>query len=206
MSKIKMIVGICGGSGSGKTSLVDKLASYFSQDEITILSMDDYYKKFEEQSKDANGIVNFDLPEAIEHDKIVRDIERLKNGEEIEITEYTFNNPKIQPATKVLKPAKVLIVEGIFLLYFKEILDLVDLSVYIEVDSNIQLTRRLERDLSVRGYSEEQIHYQWEHHVLPCFQNYIEPFVKNADIVINNNEKGEFNVQPIIDKIQFVTA
>lgn len=201
-----MIVGICGGSGSGKTSLVNKLADTFGHEEIEILSMDDYYKKYEEQTKDENGIVNFDLPSAIEHERIIADVERLRRGETIQLTEYTFNNPNVQPAVKTLQPAKILIVEGIFLLYFQKLLDLLDFSVYIDVDPHIQLSRRMERDLKMRGYSAEQINYQWEHHVIPCFEKYIEPYIKNADIVIDNNEKDEFNVQPIIDKIHLVTA
>lgn len=201
-----MIVGICGGSGSGKTSLVNKVASTFQKGEVTVLSMDDYYKKFEEQSLDENGVVNFDLPDAIDHNRIVEDILKLKKGDTVSLTEYTFNNPNKKPAIKHLLPSKILIVEGIFLLYFKEILDQLDFSVYIEVDSQIQLSRRMKRDLKLRGYSEDQIIYQWENHVLPCFHRYIEPFVQNADIVINNDEKDEFNIQPILDKIQLVTA
>ena len=201
-----MVIGICGGSGSGKTSLVNKLVENFSKDEICILSMDDYYKSIEEQSLDENGVVNFDLPSAIRIDQILLDIEALKNGKEIELTEYTFNNPSLNPKKKVLKPAKILIIEGIFLLYYKELLDFVDLSVFIDVDRNIQLERRIIRDKNVRGYSEKDIQYQWDNHVLPCFEKFIEPNISKADVVIENNELDEFNVQPILHQIDLVIA
>lgn len=201
-----MIIGICGGSGSGKTSLVKKLAESLDPNDVSVLSMDDYYKEYDMQEQDENGIVNFDLPGAIEHDKIIQDISKLRLGETIQIKEYTFNNPEVKPKMKTLAPSKILIVEGIFLLFFQKILDQLDFLVYIDVDPHIQLSRRMKRDLKMRGYSEDQIRYQWENHVIPCFEEYIEPFIKNADIVIDNNEKDEFNVQPIIDKIHLVTA
>lgn len=206
MNEIKMIIGICGGSGSGKTSLVKKLAESLDPNDVSILSMDDYYKEYDKQKLDENGIVNFDLPGAIEHERIIHDISKLKMGETIQIQEYTFNNPKMEPKLKTLTPSKILIVEGIFLLFFQDLLEQLDFSVYIDVDPHIQLSRRMKRDLKMRGYSEDQIRYQWENHVIPCFEEYIEPFIKNADIVIDNNEKDEFNVQPIIDKIHLVTA
>lgn len=201
-----MIIGICGGSGSGKTSLVKKLAESLDPNDVSVLSMDDYYKEYDMQEQDENGIVNFDLPGAIEHDKIIQDISKLRLGETIQIKEYTFNNPEVKPKMKTLAPSKILIVEGIFLLFFQKILDQLDFLVYIDVDPHIQLSRRMKRDLKMRGYSKDQIRYQWENHVIPCFEEYIEPFIKNADIVIDNNEKDEFNVQPIIDKIHLVTA
>lgn len=206
MSEIKTIIGICGGSGSGKTSLVKKLSENYDASEVTVLSMDDYYKKLEHQQLDEEGIVNFDLPSAIEIDRIINDIQSLKEGKEVKLEEYTFNNPSLIPENKVLKPGKVLVVEGIFLLYFEEVLNELDFSVYIDVAPEIQLERRMKRDFEVRGYSKEQIIYQWENHVLPCFENYIEPFISKADIIVDNNGHGEFNIQPILDQILISTA
>lgn len=206
MSGIKTIIGICGGSGSGKTSLVEKISQNLGTEEITVLSMDDYYKPIEQQELDEKGEVNFDLPSAISVDLIIQDIQKLRNGETVRFKEYTFNNPSLEPKTKELKPKKILIVEGIFLLYYSEILEALDFSVYIDVDPHIQLSRRLERDLESRGYSEDQIKYQWENHVIPCFENYIKPFISKADLIIDNNEKDEFNIDPVLDKIHLTIA
>lgn len=206
MNEIKTIIGICGGSGSGKTSLVERISESFDEADISVLSMDDYYKEISEQKVDENGIVNFDLPDAIEIHRILEDLKELKNGNEVNLKEYTFNNPSIIPKYKVLRPTKILIIEGIFLLYFEELLKELDFSVYIDVDPHIQLSRRMKRDLNNRGYSKDQIKYQWENHVIPCFEKYIEPFISKADIIIDNNEKDEFNVQLIVDKIHLVTA
>lgn len=206
MSKIKTIIGICGGSGSGKTSLVKKLCQVYDPSDIEVLSMDDYYKQYEQQKLDSNGIVNFDLPEAIEYDRIVADIIKLKEGESVTIEEYTFNNPNISAQEKTMNPSRILIIEGIFLLFVKQILEQLDFAVYIEVNPEVQLNRRVERDINQRGYSKDQIIYQWENHVMPCFDEYIKPFIYKADIVIDNNAKGELNIQPIVDKIELETA
>jgi uridine kinase len=199
--KVKTIIGLCGGSGSGKTSIVDKISNEFDKSDITVLSMDDYYKSVDEQQKDENGEVNFDLPDAINIDQICRDIEALINGEKVTLLEYTFNNPLVEPKSKELYPNKILIIEGIFLLYYPEILEKMDFTVYIDVKPSVQLARRLKRDLETRGYSADQIKYQWENHVIPCFENYIKPFIDKADIIIDNNEKDAFNIEPVISKI-----
>lgn len=201
-----MIIGLCGGSGSGKTSLVEKISAELDPNNITILSMDDYYKTLDKQSKDKNGEVNFDLPSAIDIERIVSDLKKLKNGESVELLEYTFNNPAAEPKSKYLEPNKIVIIEGIFLFYFQEVLDLVDFSVYINVDLNLQYERRMKRDLMSRGYSEEQINYQWTNHVVPCFENYILPFASKADIVLNNNSHNDFNIEPVLNKIHLSFA
>ena len=204
MIEKQLIIGLCGGSGSGKSSLVQKIVNELNVGEFTILSMDDYYFNIEQQKKDENGFENFDLPTAIDINRIIEDIKKLKNGEVVELDEYTFNNPEASAKTKILKPNKIIIVEGIFLLYFHEVLELLDFSVYIDVDLDQQLKRRIKRDVKTRGYSEKQIKYQWEHHVLPCFTEYIKPYIKKADVVVDNNV--DFHLTPILDKIHISTV
>lgn len=202
MSEIKTIIGLCGGSGSGKSRIVDQIKFELPNHEVAVLTMDDYYKPIEKQEKDENGMVNFDLPTAIEIENLLEDLNKLKNGESLEFQEYTFNNPNAKPKVKIVKPAEILIVEGIFLLHFQELVDQLDTSVYIDVEANLQLKRRLDRDMKIRGYTKDEILYQWEHHVIPCFDQYIQPNISKADIIIHNNEEGKFNTELVINHLK----
>ena len=115
------IIGITGGSGSGKTTFLEELIGSFSSDDICIISQDDYYRPKDEQVKDALGIENYDLPRSINSSELVTDIIKLIAGETVERQEYTFNNVDVEPKTLVFKPAPVIIVEGLFVFHFQEI-------------------------------------------------------------------------------------
>ena len=145
-------VGISGGSGSGKTYFLNKMATHFDRLEICSISMDHYYKPREVQSIDENGVKNFDLPEAIDHKSFVTDIRRLKNGETLTKIEYTFNNPKSIPGSLTFRPAPLLLIEGLFVQYFEEVNSELDLRVFIESHNHLKLERRIRRDREERGY------------------------------------------------------
>ena len=126
------LVGITGGSASGKTLFLNDLMKSFSKDELCVLSQDNYYRPREEQQIDENGVKNFDIPESIDHEAFARDVQKIKNGETVYRKEYTFNNPKVTPKDLVFKPAPVIVIEGIFVFSFKEVADLLDLKVFID--------------------------------------------------------------------------
>ncbi len=132
MSKKPFIIGITGGSGSGKTRFLNGLLSKFSENEVCLISQDNYYKPREEQPVDIKGVKNFDLPESIDFDSYKRDIESIKNGKSITIKEYTFNNPDAEPKLITLNPAPVIVVEGIFVLYYQPIAQILDMKLYID--------------------------------------------------------------------------
>ena len=125
------IIGITGGSGSGKTTFINKIKEHFSQDQVYVISQDDYYRPREEQYKDEKGIENFDLPRSINSSELIHDIVKLLSGEDVHRQEYTFNNEKANPKMLHFKPAPVIIVEGLFVFHFKEISKLLDLKVYM---------------------------------------------------------------------------
>lgn len=181
------IVGITGGSASGKTYFLNSLLKSFSEDEICLISQDNYYKSKEFVPKDENGIENYDLPEAIDFELYAKHINQLKNGQIVKQKEYTFNNPTVKPKILVFKPAPIIVVEGIFVFYSEIVSKLLDLRVFIDAKEHIKIKRRIIRDNNERGYDLTDVLYRWENHVAPTYEKYIEPTKFNADIIINNN-------------------
>ena len=184
-----LVIGIVGGSGSGKTTFLRKLTAPFKE-QITVLSMDDYYRPREEQPVDAEGIRNFDLPESFDMDAFTRDIHRLLSGETVTRLEYTFNNALATPRTLTFRPAPVLIVEGIFAFYVEAVRRLMDVKLFIRAHETLKVIRRIRRDRIERNYPLDDVIYRYEHHVLPTYHKYIEPYMTEADLVINNNTSG----------------
>lgn len=178
-------IGICGGSGSGKTFLLEALKESFDVN-CSICSLDDYYKPKHEQKKDENGEINFDLPTALDTQKLEKDILLLQSGKKVEQVEYHFNTTK-STNIKIIEPAPIIIVEGLFVLEYPFVKNNLDFSIYIKVNESLQLERRLLRDVEQRGYSKEQVLYQWNNHVLPCYQNFLMPHREEADFQFNNN-------------------
>jgi uridine kinase len=184
-------IGITGGSGSGKTFFLRNLASRFKADEICLISQDHYYKARDLQTIDSQGVKNFDLPTAIEREKFHQDILKLKKGEVVRIKEYTFNNPNAVASSIEFKPAPLLIIEGLFVQYFDEIAQELDLKIFIEAKDYIKLTRRIRRDNDERGYDMQDVLYRYHNHVMPIYESLIEPLKHNADIVVPNNHNFE---------------
>lgn len=194
-----MIIGICGGSGSGKTTLLRRLATHFEYLKPTVFSMDNYYLPIEEQLCDENGEINFDLPTALDKEKLVADLRKLKSGEPIEVKEYHFNAPPGKNVLITLESSPIIIVEGLFLFYYKEVSELIDFSIFMDVDPQIQLDRRLYRDQETRGYSREAILYQWENHVIPCFEQYLMPYEDYADFHFRNDHQADQEFERLLE-------
>lgn len=186
-----MIVGICGGSGSGKTTLLNRLYREFEHMNPSVFSMDNYYKPIEKQFKDENGYYNFDLPTALDADRLISDLEKLASGEEIIVKEYHFNAPPDKNVLITIKPSDLIIVEGLFLFHYEKVRELLDFSIFIKVDQAVQLDRRLYRDQETRGYSREAILYQWDNHVTPCYENYLLPYEEIANFRFRNDAHAD---------------
>lgn len=197
-----MVIGICGGSGSGKTTLLKRLSAHFKELKPSIFTMDNYYRPITSQVKDENGIVNFDLPTALDENKLVSDLTQLVNGESIEVKEYRFNTPPNKNILITIAPSELLIIEGLFLFEYPKVKEALDFSIFIDVDLNVQLDRRLYRDQETRGYSREDIMYQWNHHVLPCYQNFLEPYVKDSDFIFRNDEHADEDFNTLVALIE----
>ncbi|MFK7954303.1 MAG: uridine kinase [Ekhidna sp.] len=184
MSK-PIVVGITGGSGSGKTRFINQLAKRVEN--VSLLSMDNYYHEITKQPVDSNGVENFDKLESINLEKFVADIKSLIDGKTVELPEYTFNNKSAEPKIISISSQPVILVEGIFTLYLSEVRDLTDLNIYIDAPDFLMVKRRILRDARERGYDLEDVLYRFEHHVTPAFKRYIEPSKQWADLIVPNH-------------------
>jgi len=198
MSSKPYMVGITGGSASGKTLFIKRLLGSFPEHQVCLLSQDNYYRDRHLQPKDEKGIENFDLPESIDHESFIRDMITLHSGKAVLKKEYTFNNPNVEPKMLQFNPAPIIVVEGIFVFYFPEIRKLLDLKVFIDAEEHIKLKRRIKRDGQERGYDMEDVLYRYEHHVAPTFDRYIRPFKTEADLIVPNNHHFEKGLEVII--------
>ena len=184
-------IGITGGSGSGKTYFIKALSQHFKPDDVCLISQDHYYKPRDTQQTDERGVKNFDLPESIERGQLLEDILKLKKGESLFKKEYAFNTPNVKLNTLEFKSAPILIVEGLFVQYFQEIEQELDLKIFIEAKDYLKLSRRIRRDNEERGYDLDDVLYRYHHHVMPVYESLIEPLKHKADFIVPNNQHFE---------------
>jgi len=197
-----MIIGICGGSGSGKTTLLKRLSKHFQELHPSIFSMDNYYRPIHFQHVDENGEINFDLPSALNEDHLVGDLQELLKGNPIEVVEYHFNAPPDKNVLITIQPSDMVIVEGLFLFHYPGVRNALDFSIFIDVDLEVQLDRRLYRDQETRGYSRESILYQWKNHVTPCYENYLLPYRKEAHFNFRNDAHADEDFDQLVKIIE----
>lgn len=195
------VIGICGGSGSGKTTLVNRLAEHYEHYNPSVFSMDNYYKPYKEQTKDENGVVNFDLPTAINKEKLIKDLTQLVSGEPIEVIEYQFNAGDGNQRLITIEPSELIMVEGLFIYEYDEVFQQLDFNIFVDVDPSIQLDRRIYRDQDSRGYSRSDIIYQWENHVIPCYNKYLLPYLRKADFIYHNDSRHEEDFEILTRKL-----
>jgi uridine kinase len=189
--KKSVIIGISGGSGSGKTTFIKTLSQNFDLVSLCVISQDEYYFPRDTQLIDDQGIHNFDLPSAIDIQAFLRDIKKLMEGETVIKKEYTFNNELVEPKIIELKPAKVIIVEGLFIFQNEELRELLDYTIIINAKDSDKIIRRILRDKTERNYPIEDVLYRYKNHVIPAYEKYIEPYLSEVDIIVNNNETFE---------------
>jgi uridine kinase len=202
MNKKPFIIGVAGGSGSGKTFFLKCFLEHFTEQEVCLVSQDDYYIPVaHNMTPEENKLYNFDLPTTIDHELFESDINKLVNGEVVMQREYTFNNPNAIPKMLEIKPAPILIIEGLFIFHFNHIADQLDLKIFIEADEEVALQRRLKRDLLERGYSNEDAMYKWVNHVLPSYKEYLLPYKDQCSQVIVNNNHVADDIIAVTDKI-----
>ena len=196
------IVGISGGSASGKTTLIQKLKQIFDESQLAVLSQDHYYKPIEFQIRNELGEINFDEPESLDLEKFLKDLELLQAGYSLEIEEYVFNNPNKIGSTITVNPAKIILIEGIFIIGQSDIENKLDFKIFIDAEEEIKYNRRLKRDSEERGMDRAEIHYQWHSQVFPSYQKYLLPYKEKADILITNNYDFEVGLNLVIERMK----
>lgn len=182
-----MIIGVSGGSGSGKSRFLNLLKEKLVDKPVTFISQDDYYHPREQQEVDENGIVNFDLPSSIDKNLLLDDLKKLTSGKSVTKKEYTFNNDLKEAKEFILQPNPIIIVEGLFVYHFPALRKLYNLKLFVDAPDNVKLIRRIKRDQQERNYPLDDVLYRYEHHVMPAFEKYIKPYLSEADLIINNH-------------------
>ncbi|KQB39150.1 MULTISPECIES: uridine kinase [Flavobacterium] len=183
-----LIIGIAGGTGSGKTTVVHQIMNELPDTEVGVISQDSYYKETHNLSFDERALINFDHPRAIDFELLVKHLKALKEGETIDQPVYSFIQHNRTDDTVSTHPRKVMIVEGILILTNPELRDLFDVKVYVHADSDERLIRRLKRDISERGRDIDEVLTRYQNTLKPMHEQFIEPSKAFADIIIPNDK------------------
>ena len=201
MEKKILVIGIAGGTGSGKTTLMKNLITEFSG-MVTVLSHDNYYKRHDELTYEERCKLNYDEPAALETDLMARHLDILRSGESIDCPVYDFTVHNRSDETTRITPEKVIIVEGILIFENKELRDLMDVKIFVDTDSDIRLCRRIKRDVRDRGRSLESVIEQYQTTVKPMHEQYVEPSKKFADIIVPEGGKNLVALDMIMGRIR----
>ena len=185
-----IVIGVAGGTGSGKSTLVKRLQEAFKDDDVATLCHDYYYKAHPELTYEERTKLNYDHPKSFDTDMMVEHIEALKNNVPVERPVYSFVEHNRTDEKVLVKPSKVIIVDGILIFENKELRDLMDIKVFVDTDADIRLARRILRDVRERGRSMESVITQYTSTVKPMHEEFVEPSKKYADVII---PEGGFN-------------
>jgi len=201
MEKKILVIGIAGGTGSGKTTLMDNLIAEFS-DVVTVLSHDNYYKRHDELTYEERCQLNYDEPAAPETDLMARHLDILRQGGEIDCPVYDFTVHNRSDKTIRIAPKKVIIVEGILIFENKPLRDLMDIKVFVDTDADVRLCRRIKRDVTKRGRTLESVLEQYQNTVKPMHEQYVEPSKKFADIIVPEGGQNLVALDMIMGRIR----
>ncbi|AOR25291.1 uridine kinase [Formosa sp. Hel3_A1_48] len=195
-------IGVYGGTGSGKTTIVSKIISEFPTNEIQVISQDSYYKDTSHLTFEERCALNFDHPDAIDFPLLYQHVNSLKNGDNIEQPVYSFETHNRTKETVTVVPKKILIIEGILILNYPKLRSLFDLKIYIDADSDMRMERRVSRDISERGRTPEEVLNRYLNTLKPMHKQFIEPMKVHADITLENHQNTPLNLSELIDKIK----
>ncbi len=190
-----MIIGICGGTGSGKTTIARKIIETVERSKIVLLEQDSYYRNLEDMPLDARRQTNFDHPDSIDSEMLVNHLKRLRQGQSIEMPIYDFKTHTRSRQTELIEPKPVVIVEGILIFAEPRISDLLDVKVFVDTPDDIRFIRRLQRDIKERGRTTESVIAQYFSTVRPMHFEFVEPSKRTADLILPEGGKQEIGVE-----------
>ena len=196
-----LTIGVYGGTGSGKTTIVEKIVSEFPSSDIQVISQDSYYKDNSDLSFEERCGLNFDHPDAIDFELLYQHVLALKNGETIQQPVYSFQTHNRTAETISISPKKILIIEGILILNYPKLRSFFDLKVFVDARSDMRMERRVSRDISERGRTPEEVLKRYMKTLKPMNQQFIEPMKIHADFIIENHKNAPVELSKLIDKI-----
>src|ERR687892_450524 len=197
-----MIIGICGGTGSGKTTVANRILESVSASEVVFIQQDSYYRNITDLPVDYRGLANFDHPDALDNDLLVNHIRRLKSGEAIELPLYDFRTHTRSNDTRRVEPKPIVIVEGILIFAEPRLLEQLDIKVFVDTPDDIRFIRRLRRDIAERGRTVESVIEQYTATVRPMHMQFVEPSKRYADVIIPEGGHNLVSIDLISGKIR----
>jgi len=198
------IIGIAGGSGSGKTSVVKKIVKCFPKESVRVISQDAYYKDNGILTQEEREQINFDHPSSIEFILLIQHLQELLNGQKIEMPTYSYITCSRQKETIPIEPGKVIIVEGILIFTHPELRDMIDLKVFVDTEADERIIRIIQRDVNERGRCLDKSITHYEKYVKPMHETFIEPSKKFADIIIPEGGHNTKGIDILIAKIRWM--
>ena len=196
-----LVIGIAGGTGSGKTTLMKNIMNRFG-DVVTVLSHDNYYRRHDELTYEERCKINYDEPAALETDLMARHLNQLRHGMAIDCPVYDFTQHNRSGETTRIEPKNVIIVEGILIFENQPLRELMDIRIFVDTDADVRLCRRIKRDVNKRGRTLESVLTQYQETVKPMHEKYVEPSKRFADIVVPEGGKNLVALDMIMLRIQ----
>ncbi len=197
-----ILLGIAGGTGSGKTTLADKLIDSFGDDEVSVLRHDNYYKRHDEMDYEERSKLNYDHPDAFDTELLCEHIKMLKEGRSIEMPVYDYTVHNRSDKTIVVNPAPVILLEGILIFAEESLCELMDIKVFVDTDADVRILRRIIRDVKERERSLDSVIDQYLTTVKPMHEQFVEPSKRRADIIIPEGGKNVVALEMLIERVR----
>ena len=201
MDKYAILIGIAGGSGSGKTSFARAIAADFAKSEVALIEQDSYYRDLSNLSFKDRSTVNFDHPDAVDHELMKKHLNELIYGNTVDIPVYDFGTHMRMEKVQTIKKHRIIVLEGILALYDQEIRDMMDIKIYIDTTDDIRVIRRIKRDINKRQRTFSSVIEQYYKTVRPMHIQFVEPTKKYADIIVPGGSQNEVTVDILRTKI-----
>lgn len=196
-----MVIGIAGGTGSGKTTITNKIKQAFGSD-VTVIYHDNYYKAHHDLSLEERAKLNYDHPDAYDTDLMIRDLRDLKAGKTVNSPVYDFAIHDRTPNILVIKPARVIIVEGILIFVNPALRSLMDIKLFVDTDADVRILRRIRRDVKERGRSLDSVIDQYITTVKPMHEAFVEPSKRYADLIIPDGGQNEVAMEMVLGRVK----
>jgi uridine kinase len=206
MSLKPVIIGIAGGTGSGKTTVAQAIYDRVGKDRVEWISHDSYYRNFDALTPEERHQINFDHPDSLETELLVRHLEVLSKGSSVEVPLYDFTTHSRKEETQRVEPRRVLIVEGILILAETELRKRIDIKLFVDTPPDIRFVRRLMRDIRMRGRSLESVVEQYVTTVRPMHEEFVEPSKRYADLIIPEGGENQVALDAIISRVEHLVT
>ncbi len=201
-----VVIGVAGGTGSGKTTVVTKIIDSLGDDAVSFIQHDFYYKDHPELTLEDRGALNYDHPEALETSLLATHLEELRNGRVVEAPRYDFSLHARRTETQRIEPRRAIILEGILILVDQALRELMDIKIFVDTDPDVRFIRRLQRDLTERGRTMESVIDQYQKTVRPMHLEFVEPSKRYADIIIPEGGSNTVGVDMLLTKVRSITS